>query len=158
MEKNRIYIQPPDILYNTASNTNPRAMNFGEFRNGKAQQPLPPSLAPHEAEIDRFASLCNQACAQILNLLALGLGVFALSLSSILDISLTNSPDRPQLLHHPSRPKQRRHRLDPAVPVLPVDLLVRNIKLQARRRRASRCTLRLREHHASLPAAWAAGT
>jgi isopenicillin N synthase-like dioxygenase len=50
-------------------------MNFGEFRNGKAQQPLPPSLAAHEAEIGHFASLCSKTCAQILSLLALGLEV-----------------------------------------------------------------------------------
>lgn len=52
-----------------------RAMNFGEFRDGKAQQPLPPTLAPHEAEIGHFASLCNQTCTQIMSLLALGLEV-----------------------------------------------------------------------------------
>lgn len=51
-------------------------MNFGEFRNRKAQQPLPPSLAVHEAEIGHFASLCSKTCAQILSLLALGLEVY----------------------------------------------------------------------------------
>jgi isopenicillin N synthase-like dioxygenase len=51
------------------------AMNFGEFKDGKAQQPLPPSLAPHEAEIGHFASLCNKTCNRILKLLALGLQV-----------------------------------------------------------------------------------
>jgi isopenicillin N synthase-like dioxygenase len=50
-------------------------MNFGEFKDGKAQQPLPPSLAPHEAEIGHFASLCNKTCNRILKLLALGLQV-----------------------------------------------------------------------------------
>ena len=50
-------------------------MNFGEFQNGKAQQPLPPALAPHEAEINHFTDRCNQACNRILKLLALGLGV-----------------------------------------------------------------------------------
>ncbi|EAL91389.1 oxidoreductase, 2OG-Fe(II) oxygenase family, putative [Aspergillus fumigatus Af293] len=51
------------------------AMNFGEFKDGKAQQPLPPSLAPHEAEIGHFASLCNKTCNRILKLLALGLQI-----------------------------------------------------------------------------------
>ena len=50
-------------------------MNFGDFKDGKAQQPLPPSLAAHEAEIDGFAKLCNKTCTRILTLLALGLEV-----------------------------------------------------------------------------------
>ncbi|KAA8652565.1 hypothetical protein EYZ11_002373 [Aspergillus tanneri] len=49
--------------------------NFGEFENGRAQQPLPPSLAPHETEIGHFADLCNKTCSRILKLLALGLGI-----------------------------------------------------------------------------------
>lgn len=50
-------------------------MNFGEFQNGKAQQPLPQSLATHEAEIAHFADLCTRTCNRILKLLALGLEV-----------------------------------------------------------------------------------
>jgi isopenicillin N synthase-like dioxygenase len=50
-------------------------MNFGDFKDGKAQQPLPPSLSPHEAEINSFAELCNKTCTRILTLLALGLEV-----------------------------------------------------------------------------------
>ncbi|KAJ5939144.1 hypothetical protein N7466_002278 [Penicillium verhagenii] len=49
------------------------AMNFGDFKDGKAQQPLPPSLAPHESEIHGFAELCNKTCNRILTLLSLGL-------------------------------------------------------------------------------------
>ncbi|EAA65255.1 hypothetical protein AN0077.2 [Aspergillus nidulans FGSC A4] len=50
------------------------AFNFGEFTaEGKAQQPLPPALAPHEAEIADFASLCTKTCNRILSLLSLGL-------------------------------------------------------------------------------------
>ncbi|KAJ5568497.1 hypothetical protein N7450_010983 [Penicillium hetheringtonii] len=51
------------------------AMNFGDFKDGKAQQPIPPVLAPHESEINDFAALCNKTCNRILNLLALGLEV-----------------------------------------------------------------------------------
>ncbi|EAW13088.1 putative oxidoreductase, 2OG-Fe(II) oxygenase family [Aspergillus clavatus NRRL 1] len=51
------------------------AMNFGEFKDGKAQQPLPPSLAPHEDEIGHFAALCNKTCNRVLKLLALGLQI-----------------------------------------------------------------------------------
>lgn len=50
-------------------------MNFGDFKKGKAQQPLPPTLTPHESEIDRFAALCNETCTRILSLLALGLEI-----------------------------------------------------------------------------------
>ena len=55
-------------------------MNFGEFQNGKAQQPLPQSLAAHEAEIAHFADLCTRTCNRILKLLALGLEVPTLPL------------------------------------------------------------------------------
>ncbi|KAL4785579.1 hypothetical protein BJX76DRAFT_324218 [Aspergillus varians] len=52
------------------------AFNFGEFTTqGKAQQPLPASLAPHEAEIGNFAELCTKTCNRILSLLALGLKI-----------------------------------------------------------------------------------
>ncbi|KAF7590899.1 hypothetical protein BBP40_002261 [Aspergillus hancockii] len=51
------------------------AFNFGEFRDGKSQQPLPRSLASHEAEIAHFAYLCDKTCNRILKLLALGLGI-----------------------------------------------------------------------------------
>lgn len=50
-------------------------MNFGDFKDGKAQQPLAPSLTPHEAEINGFAEICNKTCTRILTLLALGLEV-----------------------------------------------------------------------------------
>ena len=50
-------------------------MNFGEFKDGKAQQPLPKTLAPHEADISRFTDLCRNTCDRVLTLLALGLGV-----------------------------------------------------------------------------------
>ncbi|KAL4920418.1 hypothetical protein BDW62DRAFT_176386 [Aspergillus aurantiobrunneus] len=52
------------------------AFNFGEFNaQGKAQQPLPAPLAPHEIEIGNFADLCTKTCNRILSLLALGLKV-----------------------------------------------------------------------------------
>ncbi|EAW17576.1 putative oxidoreductase, 2OG-Fe(II) oxygenase family [Aspergillus fischeri NRRL 181] len=63
------------ILLRLVLTRNYRAMNFGEFKDGKAQQPLPPSLAAHEAEIGHFASLCNKTCNRILKLLALGLQI-----------------------------------------------------------------------------------
>lgn len=50
-------------------------MNFGDFKDDKAQQPLPPTLAPHEGQINEFAKLCNKTCNRVLTLLALGLEV-----------------------------------------------------------------------------------
>ena len=52
-------------------------MNFGEFRNGRAAQLLPPSLAPHEAFLGQFQSFCHDLCIKLLRLLALGLHVWA---------------------------------------------------------------------------------
>ncbi|KAL4796005.1 putative oxidoreductase [Aspergillus venezuelensis] len=52
------------------------AFNFGEFtQQGKAQQPLPASLTPHEPQVAHFIDLCNKTCARILSLLALGLKI-----------------------------------------------------------------------------------
>ncbi|KAI4284861.1 MAG: hypothetical protein L6R38_001126 [Xanthoria sp. 2 TBL-2021] len=51
------------------------AFNFGEFVNGKAQQPIPPSLAHKEAEIGDFADRCSGLCMQLLRLFALGLKI-----------------------------------------------------------------------------------
>lgn len=62
-----------------ADTTSIRAMNFGEFKDGKAQQPIPSSLVPHERELCHFAELCNKTCSRILKLMALGLEVSLLS-------------------------------------------------------------------------------
>ena len=53
-----------------------RAKNLGEFADGKAQQPLPPSLALHEAELNQFGVLCHGLCIKLLRLFALGLRVW----------------------------------------------------------------------------------
>lgn len=50
-------------------------MNFGEFSDGNAQQPLPPSLASNEAELYHFRVLCHELCIRLLHLFALGLKV-----------------------------------------------------------------------------------
>lgn len=50
-------------------------MNFGEFKDGKAQQPIPPALVPYEGELYNFSELCNKTCSRILKLMALGLEV-----------------------------------------------------------------------------------
>ncbi|CAF9934478.1 MAG: hypothetical protein ALECFALPRED_005958 [Alectoria fallacina] len=51
------------------------AMNFGEFSDGNAQQPLPPSLASNEAELYHFRVLCHELCIRLLHLFALGLKI-----------------------------------------------------------------------------------
>lgn len=121
-------------------------MNFGDFKDGKAQQPLPPSLTPYEAEINGFAELCNKTCTRILTLLALGLEVrnqphiqptrsthpppSPLSIQNYIYIPITNADPR-RILHNPTRPKHRLDRQHPTVPVLPFDLLAVNSSLQA---------------------------
>ena len=52
-----------------------RALNLGEFVDGKAQQKLPRSLAAHEREMSHFGDRCHQLCMTILKLFALGLKV-----------------------------------------------------------------------------------
>ncbi|KAM0238267.1 hypothetical protein ACHAP5_008790 [Fusarium lateritium] len=51
------------------------AFNFGEFADGKAQQPLPSDLVPDEPQISAFADSCHDLCQKLLYLLGLGLGV-----------------------------------------------------------------------------------
>ncbi|PTB42313.1 uncharacterized protein TrAFT101_008597 [Trichoderma asperellum] len=51
------------------------AFNFGEFVDGKAQQPLPPTIASDEPEINAFADSCHKLCKKLLHLLGIGLGV-----------------------------------------------------------------------------------
>ncbi|KAI9898449.1 hypothetical protein N3K66_006809 [Trichothecium roseum] len=51
------------------------AFNFGEFKDGKAQQPLPPAIAGDEEQIKKFTDSCHFLCKKILHLLGLGLGV-----------------------------------------------------------------------------------
>jgi isopenicillin N synthase-like dioxygenase len=58
-----------------------RAFNLGEFQDGKAQQPLPPSLAPHEAELYIFEKYCNNLMLKLLDLFAIGLKVWPTPLS-----------------------------------------------------------------------------
>lgn len=55
--------------------TTTRIINFGEFSDGKAQQPLPPTLIDHESEISAFQDYCHNLCLKILDLFAIGLDV-----------------------------------------------------------------------------------
>jgi len=45
------------------------------FCNGKAQQPLPLSLAPYESELAEFTGICHELCLRLLKLFALGLEI-----------------------------------------------------------------------------------
>lgn len=51
------------------------AFNFGEFVDGKAQQPLPLTIVPYETQIGAFRDLCYQMCLKINTLLGIGLDV-----------------------------------------------------------------------------------
>lgn len=50
-------------------------MNIGEYIDGKAQQPLPPTLVNHESDIGDFSKKCSELCMKLLRLLAVGLQV-----------------------------------------------------------------------------------
>lgn len=70
-----------------------RAFNFGDFLAYKAQQPLPKSLAAHEAELNDFVDRCRKLCAKILELFAIGLKV-SVSVTSIYKAMLIQKVDR----------------------------------------------------------------
>ena len=53
-------------------------MNFGDFKDGKAQQLLPAALAAFEDELNGIASRCHIMCMNVLRLLAVGLKVCSL--------------------------------------------------------------------------------
>ncbi|KAK1842796.1 2og-fe oxygenase [Colletotrichum chrysophilum] len=62
-----------------ASRSNPAqtfsAFNFGEFKDSKAQQPLPPTIQPDEPFLNSFRDQCHALCLELLNLLGIGLEV-----------------------------------------------------------------------------------
>ncbi|KUJ09983.1 Clavaminate synthase-like protein [Mollisia scopiformis] len=84
------------------------AMNLGEFVDGKAQQPLPPSFAAREAEIDQFQKYCHGLMIKILVLFAIGLEVDPSSGGpdwfSSRHIGAGPSPCTLRLLHYPPLP------------------------------------------------------
>ncbi|OTA94828.1 hypothetical protein M434DRAFT_243888 [Hypoxylon sp. CO27-5] len=49
--------------------------NFGPFANGKATQPIPPSIEPHQAQLAAFREACHELCRKLLLLFGIGLGV-----------------------------------------------------------------------------------
>ncbi|KAF3771266.1 hypothetical protein M406DRAFT_34218 [Cryphonectria parasitica EP155] len=51
------------------------AFNFGQFVNGKAQQPLPESFVPYESQVEVFYDYCYNLSLKINHLLGIGLGV-----------------------------------------------------------------------------------
>ena len=50
-------------------------MNFGEFVDGRPNQPIPPALLGHEAELAQFFDLCRGVCLQLYRLFAMALEV-----------------------------------------------------------------------------------
>jgi isopenicillin N synthase-like dioxygenase len=48
---------------------------MNEFINGKAQQPLPDTLASNEEQLDTFIKKCHDICLRILELFAIGLDI-----------------------------------------------------------------------------------
>jgi len=50
-------------------------LNIADFCNGHAQQPLPHSLATHEADLSTFFTYCHELCLKVLKLFAIGLAI-----------------------------------------------------------------------------------
>ncbi len=99
-----------------------RALNLGEFIDGKAQQKLPKSLAAHEAEMSHFADLCHRLCMKILELFAMGLKVCCRTPTGWRYLPLTKmSLDRSQrgrqgVVLLPTRSLRGTFRHDPKIP------------------------------------------
>ncbi|QDS77366.1 hypothetical protein FKW77_005608 [Venturia effusa] len=51
------------------------AFNMNEFRDGRAQEPLPPPFAENEAHVKAFIDQCQRLCVRILELFAIGLEI-----------------------------------------------------------------------------------
>lgn len=54
-----------------------RAFNFGEFKDGKAQQPIPETIEHLQDQIATFWEFCYKLCLKINYLLGVGLDVSA---------------------------------------------------------------------------------
>ncbi|KAI9734470.1 MAG: hypothetical protein M1818_006859 [Claussenomyces sp. TS43310] len=86
------------------------AFNIAEFLNGHPQQPLPPSLAPHEAEISTFFTYCHELCLRVLTLFAMGLKIPSSAGGSTFFSTRHEAARGPsgstlRLLHYPSIPE-----------------------------------------------------
>ncbi|KAJ5088939.1 hypothetical protein N7532_007623 [Penicillium argentinense] len=79
------------------------ALNIGELKDGKFQQPLPATIISREKEIARFTDLCNDTCARILALLAHGLEISSDFFTSRHDPSGGSTGNSLRLLYYPPR-------------------------------------------------------
>ncbi|ROT43076.1 2OG-Fe(II) oxygenase superfamily protein [Sodiomyces alkalinus F11] len=81
------------------------AFNFGEFRDGKAQQPLPKTIQPDEPQINAFREQCHSLCLRLLDLLGLGLDVHPPDFFSSAHLTrLGESGTILRFLHYPEGP------------------------------------------------------
>jgi isopenicillin N synthase-like dioxygenase len=69
-----------------------RAFNFGQFIDGKAQQPIPSDIVPYEAQINAFQEHCYEMCLKINALLGIGLDVCRLTFSSSTRVPYSSRP------------------------------------------------------------------
>ncbi|KAI0011219.1 2OG-Fe(II) oxygenase superfamily protein [Xylariaceae sp. FL0662B] len=51
------------------------AFNFGPFEDGRAMQPIPQSIEPHQTQLAAFREACHELCRKLLLLFGIGLGV-----------------------------------------------------------------------------------
>lgn len=98
----------------------PRAFNFGEFLNHKAQQPLPPSIASHESQISAFRDHCYHLTLKLNTLLGIGLQVTPPDFFTKARTPPSPPPPLPPYLSNPTRPPRHRPlRNHPPPPALP---------------------------------------
>ncbi|QSZ36908.1 hypothetical protein DSL72_008998 [Monilinia vaccinii-corymbosi] len=83
------------------------AFNLGDFVDGRADQPLPPALSPHEKELNEFQLYCHKLCLKLLTLFAIGLEIDPASGGSTWFSSRHHGGTTGcilRLLHYPSLP------------------------------------------------------
>ncbi|KAJ6261864.1 hypothetical protein Dda_2663 [Drechslerella dactyloides] len=64
-----------NVFGNQISRLRDLALNFGEFADGKAQQPMPDALAADESYLSGFFDSCHGLCVRLLQLFAMGLKI-----------------------------------------------------------------------------------
>ncbi|KAK9385086.1 hypothetical protein V1515DRAFT_588584 [Lipomyces mesembrius] len=65
---------PKESCGRGANSTN-RAFNFGQFKDDKAIQPLPPTFSRFEKDLADFSKKCHATCNKLLDLLAVALKI-----------------------------------------------------------------------------------
>lgn len=110
--------------------------NFGTFKNGKATQPIPSSIEPHQAELAAFREACHNLCRKLLHLFGIGLEVACPRSSPAPIPTLPLPPSSDPLTHHSVNRSTR-----------PISSLGRTRPPSPPARSSGSCTTRRRARH-----------